>query len=275
MTAERKELDARRQDRASLRKRRNALLEELSGLRNERFRERKQIATRLTHELEPAGVEVTVIQDGDRTAYLERLKELFPRSTATVEHLAGNLAPVELADLVERNDAALLAERAGMDVDKAAKAIEVLAADGKYREIESVDPADLPRFTLLDNGVPKPLPDLSTGQRCTTILPILLLESRRPLLIDQPEDNLDKEFLFGLVVARILVSKTQRQLIFVTHDPSVVVLGDADRVFAMRSDGKHGRVDAFGDVEEMKDRIVRLLEGGKEAFQERLRRYGY
>ncbi len=63
----------------------------------------------------------------------------------------------------------------------------------------------------------------------TAILPILLLDSANPLLIDQPEDNLDNRFIFETVVDSIHKVKTGRQLIFVTHNPNIPVLGDGTR----------------------------------------------
>src|SRR6185312_8410561 len=93
--------------------------------------------------------------------------------------------------------------------------------------------------------------DLSTGQKCTTILPILLLDSDRPLLIDQPEDNLDNAFIYETVVRNIAGVKARRQLIFVTHNPNIPVLGDAERVFVTESDGQHGRLRTSGDVDKV------------------------
>jgi len=69
--------------------------------------------------------------------------------------------------------------------------------------------------------------------------------------------------------------KHRRQLIFVTHNPNIPVLGDAERVFVTESDGQHGRLRAWGDVEKVKFEIEQILEGGAEAFLERKRRYGH
>ncbi len=121
----------------------------------------------------------------------------------------------------------------------------------------------------------KDSPSLSTGQKCTTILPILLLESEKPLIIDQPEDNLDNRFISDTVVKSLHSMKTKRQLIFVTHNPNIPVLGDAERVFVMTSDGASARVASSGTVDERKVEIVTLLEGGEEAFKHRLARYKY
>ena len=75
---------------------------------------------------------------------------------------------------------------------------------------------DEPFIELKDGADYKNSADLSTGQRCTVILPILLLESERPLLIDQPEDNLDNAFVYDTIVKSLRDAKGGRQLIFVT-----------------------------------------------------------
>ncbi|MFY8201742.1 MAG: hypothetical protein ACOVLE_13785, partial [Pirellula staleyi] len=116
---------------------------------------------------------------------------------------------------------------------------------------------------------------LSTGQKCTTVLPLLLLESANPLLVDQPEDNLDNRFISEAVVEAILKMKSRRQMIFVTHNPNIPVLGDAERVFVLDSDGATARKSNEGTVDECKREIVNLLEGGENAFKVRKCRYAY
>jgi ABC-type lipoprotein export system ATPase subunit len=153
--------------------------------------------------------------------------------------------------------------------------MEALAHSPVLFDLETVELADLPRIELNDNGEYKESKALSTGQKCTTILPILLLDSDRPLLIDQPEDNLDNRFVFECIVGSIHQVKAKRQLIFVTHNPNIPVLGDAERVLVLDSNGSSARLARCGGVDECKDDIVTLLEGGEEAFRQRLSRYAY
>lgn len=93
-------------------------------------------------------------------------------------------------------------------------------------------------------------------------------------MIDQPEDNLDNGFIYETVVKALLDIKTRRQLVFVTHNANIPVLGDAERIFVLESDGMHSRIANQGGVTECKDDILSLLEGGEEAFQRRGQRYG-
>ncbi|PQO47730.1 ATP-binding protein [Blastopirellula marina] len=95
--------------------------------------------------------------------------------------------------------------------------------------------------------------------------------------IDQPEDNLDKR-LVGSVLMQVLAElKEQRQIIVCTHDPNILVGGDAEQVIVLEAQSdKDGSVKAHGSIdnEEIVSTVVDLLEGGKEAFETRHRRYG-
>lgn len=116
--------------------------------------------------------------------------------------------------------------------------------------------------------------ELSRGQKCTALLPILLARRDTPLVIDQPEDNLDNHFIYETVVDSIRRLKPRRQMIFITHNANIPVLGEADLVVVMNSDGHRGFVEKAGTVDECRNEIIDLLEGGEEAFELRRRRYG-
>jgi ABC-type protease/lipase transport system fused ATPase/permease subunit len=94
------------------------------------------------------------------------------------------------------------------------------------------------------------------------------------LIIDQPEDNLDNHFIYETVVNSIRRMKPRRQMIFITHNANIPVLGEADLVIVLDSDGKVGFIRKAGDVDSCRDEIVDLLEGGREAFELRRKRYG-
>jgi ABC-type lipoprotein export system ATPase subunit len=102
-----------------------------------------------------------------------------------------------------------------------------------------------------------------------------LTQSERPLLIDQPEDNLDNAFVYDTIVTALRAVKGSRQVIFVTHNPNIPVLGEAERVFVFSSDGQRATLKQVGDVDECKDQIERILEGGREAFLQRKAKYGH
>ena len=118
-------------------------------------------------------------------------------------------------------------------------------------------------------------PPSSTWWREWEVLLLLLLESDAPLIVDQPEDDLDNSFIFQVLVKNILKLKLERQLIFVTHNANIPVLGDAEKLVVMNmvKPNKAG-VPQVGCLEERKEDVLHLLEGGKEAFELREKRYG-
>ena len=140
-------------------------------------------------------------------------------------------------------------------------------------DLQILDMDDYPSIELCDNGVYKPSAGLSTGQKCTAILPLLMFDSINPLLIDQPEDNLDNRFVYEAIVTSVNDVKHMRQLIFVTHNPNIPVLGDASKVVVMQSDGRTGSIKIEGNVDQCRDEIINLLEGGADAFRLRSERY--
>ncbi len=254
------------------------LLTQLSELRDRRFNLRKGIADRLTRALAP-NIRVTVAQDGNPDAYQrlieETLKGAGVQRGMIAQKLVRLLPPTQLAAILRAGESRLLMDGGELNADQAAKMLVTFSRPTILADLETVELLDEPTIELRDGEGYKPSTQLSTGQKCTTILPILLLESENPLLIDQPEDNLDNSFIFEAVVANIQTVKATRQLIFVTHNPNIPVLGEAERVVVMESDGEHGKKTREGTVDECKDSIVTLLEGGEEAFRKRGKRYQF
>ena len=83
----------------------------------------------------------------------------------------------------------------------------------------------------------QPLSALSTGQKATAVLLLLLLESDSPLIIDQPEDDLNNRFITDGVVPRMREEKRRRQFVFSTHNPNIPVLGDAELILGLSPSG--------------------------------------
>jgi predicted ATP-dependent endonuclease of OLD family len=268
---------AKQQQRQGIVKIRAELLQRVSELRDQRFAVRKQIAARLSNQF--PSIRVTVTQAADLDEYqglvTEALKGSGVRQGAAAERLCSALLPNELADVVAKNDINTLIQRSGFDEDRSKKILSALSAAGIHYRIETVSLEDRPCIELLDGDTFKESTHLSTGQRCTTILPILLIQSERPLLIDQPEDNLDNAFVYDTIVRALRTIKGSRQVIFVTHNPNIPVLGEAERVFVFSSDGQHSTLKQIGTVDECREHIERILEGGREAFLLRKKRYGH
>ena len=265
------------QQRQVMIKARAELLNRASELRDQRFALRKKIAERLSSQF--PSIRVTVTQAGDLREYQEVVTEALKGSGvkqgAAAERLCHVFLPSELAEVVATSDLNTLVQRSGFDEDRSKKILNALRSEGTHYTVETVALDDQPCIELLDGNTFKDSTHLSTGQRCTTILPILLIQSERPLLIDQPEDNLDNAFVYETIVRALQAIKGSRQVIFVTHNPNIPVLGEAERVFVFSSDGQHSTLKEFGTVDECREQIERILEGGREAFLLRKARYGH
>ncbi len=155
--------------------------------------------------------------------------------------------------------------------------IDVLIEDGerllKTLEIQEV-PWDDQEAILLGG---RPVDQLSPGQRSSAMLPLIALAENSPLVIDQPEDNLDNR-LVGKVLVDILAElKEHRQIIVCTHNPNIVVSGDAEQVITLEAEtDRRGKMDIAGSIDdgEIVERVIELMEGGREAFLMRRQRYG-
>ena len=268
---------AKEQQRQALVKVRAELLKRTSELRDQRFALRKQVAERLSNRF--PSIRVTVAQAADLYDYQElvtdALKGSGVKQGVAAERLCQVFLPTELAEVVAASDLETLMRRSGFDEDRSKKILNTLRTGGSHYTIEIAALNDRPCIELLDGDTFKESTHLSTGQRCTTILPILLTQSERPLLIDQPEDNLDNAFVYETIVRALQTIKGSRQVIFVTHNPNIPVLGEAERIFVFSSDGQHSSLKQVGTVDDCREQIERILEGGREAFLLRKARYGH
>jgi ABC-type cobalamin/Fe3+-siderophores transport system ATPase subunit len=120
--------------------------------------------------------------------------------------------------------------------------------------------------------------ELSGGAQVSVLVSLVLeTDDANPLVIDQPEDELDKAYLFETFLPALRRLKGRRQVIFATHDANIVVNGDAGQVIFLKADHEFGRIAEQGTIEEnkVKDAIVNTLDGGREAFTLRQAKYGF
>ena len=156
----------------------------------------------------------------------------------------------------------------------------------KYEDLECLKYDDHPQITVtkfvdesgVRKNITKRISQLSLGQQQSVLLSILLLsDSDKPLLIDQPEDNLDSEFIFKTIVGNLRKIKEHRQVIIVTHNPNIAVLGDAELIIPLKSTSVHSQIISSGSIDN--DDTIKLccniLEGGDSAFKQRRNIYGF
>ena len=192
---------------------------------------------------------------------------------------AETLSVAELVNLIRLGSDELYAafKKSGMQ-KQVSDAITALPKS-VVRELEEVELPE--RIELLlnvsrDGETYREVGRLSTGQQCTAILHLLLLENPDPLIIDQPEDNLDNAFIAEQIVTELRTSKTKRQYIFATHNANIPVFGDAEWIGVLEEeDGRSGLLASGSiDANQVKELAANILEGGREAFTRRREKYG-
>ena len=114
----------------------------------------------------------------------------------------------------------------------------------------------------------------SPGQKNAALLAFILSYGDEPLLLDQPEDDLDNELIYDLIVRQLRETKSKRQVIVVTHNANIVVNGDAEMVLPLEVGGGETHVRWAGSVQvkEVREAICDILEGGQQAFEQRYKR---
>jgi chromosome segregation protein len=125
-----------------------------------------------------------------------------------------------------------------------------------------------------------PFRNASAGQQATALLKTLLNQVGPPLIIDQPEEDLDNPVILE-IVEQVWQAKQKRQLIFSSHNANLVVNGDAELVawcdYRTAGDQSRGTIVGEGaiDVPEVREAIKRIMEGGEAAFNLRKEKYGF
>ena len=268
---------AQREKASAIRQRRDAELDRLDALRDSRVNLREEAAAFLNDKLGPR-VRLTVNRYGSVARYAERLTEAL-RGSGVQYHLlapevARSVSPRELAIAVEANDAPAVAQLAGINTDRAQRIINHLS-DGGIESVLTAPLDDTVQLSLLDGGTYKPVDKLSVGQRCTAVLPVILSHTERVLIVDQPEDNLDNSFVADTLVQVLRSRPKKSQMLFATHNPNIPVLGEADAVVHMTSDGRRGEVSHAAPLDDSQSvrAITDIMEGGREAFATRAKFY--
>lgn len=266
--------------------RRRDLLTDWEELKAAEFRAIEKAAQKVNKKLEKQ-VRVKVSFCDDRGPLFDMLRERIGGRLSEAIDTLKKKADLSLPEFVAicRKGAAELQNRFNIPPEQARRISE--AGEEIFMELEELD---LPHTTIIelnigspDKEVWKKMKDLSTGQKATAILLLLLLESDAPLIIDQPEDDLDNFFIAEGIVPKMREEKCRRQFVFSTHNANIPVLGDAELIIGLRAVGEaeegHGEipVEWMGSIdnENVRLNVEEILEGGKEAFEIRRAKYGF
>lgn len=282
-----KEIGTLETKRQKVKTQRVTLVKQLNEKKIELFTLRKNIVDELNTELE-GSIKITLTFGGITDEYETHLRNALKgsnlRYNAIIPYIVQNLSPDKFAATIHERDFETLKNVAQIDEERSNAIIDALHESEEIYEIESLYSEDLPEFFLKVDAKGskdkkakehyKKSDELSTGQRCTTVLPIVFAVSDNPLLIDQPEDNLDNKYITDAIHKIIREQKEKRQLIFITHNPNIPVLSDSEHNVFLNYDEKKSKIDVSGSIKNVKENILTLLEGGKEAFDTRKKLYG-
>lgn len=265
---------------------RRQLVADWEDVKAQRYRGMARAAAAVNAELVHR-VRLQVNFAGHRKPLFDLLRDrVGGRLNETIDLLGkGDLSLQQLARALREGPKALNS-RFGIPLNQAQRLSQ--AGEEVFMLIEELDlePTTEIELNVAPEGaepVWKPMGDLSAGQKATALLLLLLLGSDAPLVVDQPEDDLDNRFISEGVVPRIRKHKRGRQFVFSTHNANVPVLGDAELIVGLRALGEADRgraeipVEHMGSIDALavRELVGEVLEGGKEAFETRRLKYGF
>lgn len=291
-----RELEALETRRKTLADDRRKLLDTYRKLQSDRFQRREQKARELSRQLKES-IELFKIdiefQQGEIVDEYERwLRPALDRRFIRGDRIARfcrAVHPIDLAGMAAGDNwrlASTLKDKNGVSfLDNQQQAREFVAqlreADLFALERICVDDQARISLTVKDAGGAMrhvPFEDLSFGQKASILLGTLLFsEAQFPLVIDQPEDHLDSQFIFEAVVQTLRRVKERRQVVVATHNANIAVLGDAELLVPLRSWQNRGQISDRGSVDasETRKRACMTLEGGEVAYKRRGEMYGF
>ena len=272
---------------SALRKARQAHVAQWSEVQGEEHRRLAKAASRVSKALK-GKVRVQVRFAGNMTPLENLLREkLSGRLSETLDALrtVQELSTIDLAAALKAGPRQL-EQRYGLPANQAARMCE----SGEELAL-MLEELELPATTEIElnvaaDGQPESwqsLENLSTGQKATAVLLLLLLESDSPLVVDQPEDDLDNRFISEGIVPKMHEEKRRRQFIFATHNANIPVLGDAELILGLSAAGEaeigHAEIPLkhMGSIDStpVRELVEEVLEGGREAFRTRQMKYGF
>ena len=284
MEQTKKVLEQYKRSYTDLMEKRKVLLQELKDKRAEIFRKQREICNiKINNALEGI-LKVEIEFEGNKDEFLGLLQNF--RTGAQKGQLEkiihnNNFTVMEFTKALRKGKDELVAQ---FEItESAAESLYKNITEDSIYELETYQiPTKTTIFLNVGNKVNPEFKDtskLSVGQRCTALLTLILLENKDPLIIDQPEDDLDKSFIFEDIVKKLRTQKEKRQFIIATHDSNISVLGDAELMIILKSknDGIIPNRCKMSSIDDnnIKVDVEKLLEGGKEAFEKRKHKYGF
>jgi hypothetical protein len=233
-------------------------------------------------------VRIAIDNAKDCSEYYDLLCEITPSGTqgSVIDSCVEAFSPQKLAQAITDKNREVLLDTALSD-NTVDRLFQIMPQS--IMKLERTCCRDNACIELMLDGKFRPLRTLSDGERCTAVLSVILLDEHRPLIIDQPEDELDHDFIMQNVVRTLSEIKQKnsitdkhfqprkgRQFIIATHNQNIPVLGDAELVMRMKKIPEQGKCvafSAFGIDHVITIEQVLSLEGGPDAFRRRGQKY--
>lgn len=266
---------------------REQVLRRLQDQRRQGFTLRQRAAEEVNQVL--AGkLRVTITYLGDIQDFDTRMTAVLRGSRVSTDALSAvtsspGIDGVELMRTVRKGEEAV-ARRFQITEAMARRLVSWLSDDSaRSRQVEVLAPEDQVSIALVvEDGSSRDLAELSSGQKATALLLLLFAQGGRPLVLDQPEDDLDNRFVYEDVVSLLRTEKgvtdpqRRRQIIVATHNANIPVNGDAELVLSLADQGGKVQVRTRASIDDaaVREEIRTVLEGGAEAFRRRAEKYG-
>lgn len=276
---------------------RTELLKQRIELKKDIYKERYafslQVNNNLKNSVDGLYVSATFSEGNYSPMFEELLKQTMGWRTSQVkrsEIIASAMSPIAFASDVRRrrktNFENILDEdgRRVFSDEEIERIFNQVGENNSYEDFQALTYEDRPHILVTKlvvvNGqktnISKSISKLSLGQQQSILLAILIQSKNNiPLLIDQPEDHLDSEFVYKTIVANLKKIKETRQVIIVTHNANIAVLGDAELIVPLRSTSDKTSIVNRGSIdrESIQKDCCSILEGGERAFLQRQKIY--
>lgn len=281
-------IEQRRPELSACRDKRKILRADLAKVRTEMTARRKGQLKSINQNLSVTLRDYTVFVTYDDAGITDEF-EAFLRDKMTgsyfqdqsIRQLCDRVTPSDLADWVHDRNVDLIASKAAISAEWAQQVVGKLCYWSHIFDLQALSKQPKPVITVQTKSNPTrsiPVVQLSDGQRHTILLTIAVLaDSNVPLVIDQPEDDLDNAFIFTSIVTTLRAVKERRQVILVTHNANIAVLGDSELLLPMRRERDCGEIFERGSIDgdATKRSVQDILEGGPAAFARRRQIYGH
>ena len=230
-----------------------------------------------------SNVKFEIQRNRNRISFIQTLKTLLNKDIATVDDNINELADMFFSrGGIEQFRKRIQEIREGVDKSSYSAKLRSAICDvtpETYARMISFLPEDDLRVSYKPENSSRyiPLSNASAGQKTTAILTFLLAYGEMPLLLDQPEDDLDNKLVYDLIVSRLKTAKSKRQIIVVTHNANIPVNADAEYIVSMNSetDEISTKYEGTMDDENIRREICDVMEGTKFAFEMRAKKYHF